>query len=308
MNTLGLSLFIPSFRLADDFTVTDPDGLALEEIVLFAYQTGSTLDSTITEFNLRIWDRPPDVPGAKVLFGDDVTNRLTKTSWTGIYRVTETIPGNTLRPIMMNTVAAGVFLEPGTYWFDCQADGTLGSGPFMAPITINGVAETGNAMQYSAATMSWGPARDSTFGQPQQGFPFVLRGRRSHETEILGQRLFDSTGQEIGPDDFRISSMGPDHSLAYSPFAPAIAVRDAVNEYLVVWTGDDTRGSLVDGEFEAFGQRLRGHGETGSTGFTSLNIVYHILGLIPFQTGMDTNMDGDVDASDVVTNENAINP
>jgi hypothetical protein len=70
MNTLGLSLFIPSFRLADDFTVTDPDGLALEEIVLFAYQTGSTLDSTITEFNLRIWDRPPDVPGAKVLFGN----------------------------------------------------------------------------------------------------------------------------------------------------------------------------------------------------------------------------------------------
>jgi DNA-binding response OmpR family regulator len=35
------------------------------------------------------------------------------------------------------------------------------------------------------------------------------------------------------------------------------------NEYLVVWQGDDDTGSLVDNEFEVFGQRLAANGDEG---------------------------------------------
>ena len=101
--------------------------------------------------------------------------------------------------------------------------------------------------------------------------------------------------------------MGPDQALAWAAAEPAVAARTAQNEYLVVWTGDDTRGSLVQGEFEVFGQRLRGQGELGPTGMTTPNIVNYLLGLIPFQLGMDVNMDTQVDAADVVENTNAIN-
>jgi hypothetical protein len=75
------------------------------------------------------------------------------------------------------------------------------------------------------------------------------------ELEIFGQRL-SAAGAPLGANDFRISSMGPDGSASFDAFAPAVAY-DAVHEqFLVVWSGDDDTGALVDDEFEIWGQRL----------------------------------------------------
>jgi len=76
------------------------------------------------------------------------------------------------------------------------------------------------------------------------------------ETEIFGQRLLGATAAETGSNDFRISDMGTDGDTSISVFAPAVSYNSANNEYLVVWDGDDDSGSLVDGEFEIYGQRL----------------------------------------------------
>lgn len=75
------------------------------------------------------------------------------------------------------------------------------------------------------------------------------------ENEIYGQ-LLTGAGAETGPDDFRISDMGPDGNASYDAFNPDVAYDSAAREFLVVWQGDDNTGSLIDDEFEMYGQRI----------------------------------------------------
>jgi cysteine-rich repeat protein len=76
------------------------------------------------------------------------------------------------------------------------------------------------------------------------------------EVEIFGQRLDAATGAHVGPNDFRISTMGPDESTSFSAITPDVTYNPVNHEYLVVWVGDDDGPSLVDDEFEIFGRRL----------------------------------------------------
>lgn len=156
----------------DDFDVPAP-GWQIDEIVFFAYQTGSSTTSTMTGVNFQIWDGDPTMMGSSVIFGDLATNALVDTAWSGIYRVTDTTPGETNRPIMANTAAVNTVLMPGTYWIEWSTDGSLGSGPWAPPITIDGVDTTGNAYQNLAGVI--GPATDGG-SLTQQGFPFIIVG------------------------------------------------------------------------------------------------------------------------------------
>jgi hypothetical protein len=71
-------------------------------------------------------------------------------------------------------------------------------------------------------------------------------------SEAYGQRL-SSTGGHVGPNDFRISDMGPAGNTAYGAGAVAVATGSS---NLVVWYGDDNTPPLVDNEYEIFGQML----------------------------------------------------
>ncbi|MBI4771641.1 MAG: DUF11 domain-containing protein, partial [Chloroflexi bacterium] len=176
MNTLRFGHAVSSgFRVADDFTITDPGGWTVDAITFYAYQTNSGNTSTINAVNLRIWDGPPGQPGSSVVWGDTTTDRLSNTVWSNIYRVSETSHGNTARPIMSDTATVGASLPPGTYWLDWQSGGTLDSGPWAPPITINGQTTTGNGLQYDPNTTLWNPANDGGT-LTQQGFPFILVG------------------------------------------------------------------------------------------------------------------------------------
>jgi len=158
------------YHIADDFDVTD--SWTINSITFYSYQTGSTTTSTIDGVYVQIWDGAPDGGGA-VIWGDMVTNCLTTTGWSNIYRVLDTNLLATSRPIM-EVVAdtSGLTLTPGTYWVDVSLTGTLGSGPWMPPITINTQTTTGNAMQFTAA---WAPMMDSGTAT-QQGIPFIIDG------------------------------------------------------------------------------------------------------------------------------------
>ena len=82
------------------------------------------------------------------------------------------------------------------------------------------------------------------------------------EFEIFGQRIDAETGAEVGAD-FRLSDMGTtDGDTALGAYRPAVAYNSTDNEYLVAWMGDDDGGSLADGEYEIFGQRI--DAETGT--------------------------------------------
>lgn len=175
MSTTGFAAYAANYRMADEFTIPSPAGWQIDTITLYAYQTGSATSSTITSINLRIWDGPPNDPNSTIVFGDTTTNRLSATSWAGIYRVTQTTVGSTSRPIMVNTVSVGTSLDPGTYWLDWQMAGSLTSGPWAPSITINGQATTGNALQSSTNGSSWNSIADSG-SATQQGMPFVVNG------------------------------------------------------------------------------------------------------------------------------------
>ena len=87
------------------------------------------------------------------------------------------------------------------------------------------------------------------------------------EEEIYGQ-LLDSIGNEIGTNDFRISTAGPNGSISYDAEFPDVAYNETDNEYLVVWAGDDDSSGVVQGEDEIFGQRISNTGaEIGNDDF-----------------------------------------
>jgi hypothetical protein len=182
---LGLTLYgaghqvLNDNHVADDFTFSGVNW-NVDSLVFYAYQTGSSTTSTITEVRYQIWDGPPDDPSSNVVFGDLTTNRLLQTTWSGIYRVLDTDLTNSQRPLMKNTVSAGFTLSPGDYWVEWYTDGTLTSGPWVPPISILGQTSTGNALQFLGTTLTWQALVD---GVNPQGLPFKVYGTAGAGTD-----------------------------------------------------------------------------------------------------------------------------
>lgn len=175
--TLGLNTYgfghaeSAGYRVADDWEVTQT--VSVESIQFYAYQTGSGTNSTINFVSLAIWDGHPGDPTSSIVWGDQFDDFLTSTTFTGAYRQLESSPGDTSRPIMIQTLETpGLVLEPGTYWLDWNAGGTLSSGPWAPPIVITGESFTGNALQYDATTNIWSDLIDLD----PQGLPFEVNG------------------------------------------------------------------------------------------------------------------------------------
>lgn len=175
MSTIGFGHQANLFnRIADDFVTTDCLW-QIDSIVFFGYQTGSTTTSTFTGVNFRIWDTVPDAVGSSVVYGDTTTNRMTRSVWSGAYRITETTTGNSTRPIMRNVCTTpGLTLQAGTYWIDWASLGSLASGPWANPRVPANQAVTGNGRQRIGST--WNNAVDGGTGTPAQGFPFIIYG------------------------------------------------------------------------------------------------------------------------------------
>ena len=75
------------------------------------------------------------------------------------------------------------------------------------------------------------------------------------EFEIFGQRI-TAAGNEVGPNDFRISDMGPDGFKQYGAHTAALTYADSdLNSYLTAWSGDDNT-ETVDDELEIFGRMI----------------------------------------------------
>jgi hypothetical protein len=163
--------------IADDFVVPDAWKWTVEQITFFAYQLGApAAPSSMTSLIFVVLDAAPGTPGAKVIFGDWTTNRLTSSAWTGCYRVEDGLSGTSdERPIMSLSYvfAPPIKLKAGTYWIVWQTAGSLVYGPYAPPITVVGQTTTGNALVSEDYGRTYVPASDNHF---QQGFPFVIGG------------------------------------------------------------------------------------------------------------------------------------
>jgi hypothetical protein len=91
--------------------------------------------------------------------------------------------------------------------------------------------------------------------------------------EVYAQRL-NAANAEVGADDFRVSTMGPDGSAAYAVGpSPTVEYLSVPNRYLVLWHGDDDTPPLVEGRIEVFGQALNAAGqEVGLDDFPVRNV------------------------------------
>ncbi len=81
-------------------------------------------------------------------------------------------------------------------------------------------------------------------------------GMAAGEAEIYGQRVDAQSGALLGEKAFRISFQGPDGTSNFDARNPVVTYNPNRNEYLVAWSGDDNSGTLVEGEFEIFTQRI----------------------------------------------------
>ncbi len=84
-------------------------------------------------------------------------------------------------------------------------------------------------------------------------------GLSPDEFEIFRQRI-TADGTEIGTNDLRISDLGPTNDADYDAGDPDVTYNPTTDQYLVVWSGDDDTGALVDSEDEIYVQRLNASG------------------------------------------------
>jgi hypothetical protein len=80
----------------------------------------------------------------------------------------------------------------------------------------------------------------------------------NEDEEIYAQRLSLSAA-EIGPDDNRISEMGPEGNPGFDAAPPSIAWNSVLNQYLVAWHGNEG-APLATNEREVYGQLLAADG------------------------------------------------
>jgi hypothetical protein len=175
MTTLGFGMqTVVGNRVADDFTVPAGQNWLVSVLKFYGYQTGSSTTSTFTGLNAEIWNGRPGDAGATVVWGNFTDNLLTSSAFTGSYRVTDTTLTVNNRPIMELQANVSLTLPSGDYWLEWSAAGSLGSGPWVPPITIVGQTVTGNARQYTN-NVAWRDALDDGTST-QQGLPFMLEG------------------------------------------------------------------------------------------------------------------------------------
>jgi hypothetical protein len=88
----------------------------------------------------------------------------------------------------------------------------------------------------------------------------VLRSRRAvvilATSMVLCMAVSTAMATEVGPNDLRISQMGPDGSTSFSAISPAVAYNSQNDLFLVVWYGDHD----TDGENEIYGRLIGSDG------------------------------------------------
>ena len=128
-----------------------------------------------------------------------------------------------------------------------QATTPLGA---QTQITVTG-ADGDATLDATDTSVAYNPTADQ--------YLVVWQGGAESEGEIF-VRLLDAAGAPLGAQ-LPISDMGPPAAAGFGAEDPAVAYNARRNEYLVVWSGDDDTGPLVNDEFEIFAQRLTAGGD-----------------------------------------------
>lgn len=201
-------------RCADDFNVPVGQTWTINEVIVFAYQTGfAGGTSPFTSANLRIWSGRPGDPGSTIVFGDTTTNRLGASTDSTFFRIFSSVVGSganppstpgTTRRVWQNTltVSPGLALAAGNYWIDFQLNAGAG-GNFAPNNTIvgtrfapfwNGRQSIGGTGGQDVVDVGQTPTGNPPPVQLAQDFPFKLRGSTTEGASIPRSRTIDFDG------------------------------------------------------------------------------------------------------------------
>ncbi len=201
------------FRCADDFNVPVGQTWTINQVIVFAYQTGfAGATSPITAATLRIWNGRPGDAGSTIIFGDTTTNRLATSTDSGLWRIFNSLVGFAANPppapvtnrrVWQNNinVAPAAVLTAGNYWIDWNT--AIGTAAHFAPsITMTGgrAVPGQNGRQFTGA--AWGDTLDAgqaPTGAPvppslRQDFPFKLDGSVAGAGAVPTSRKVDFNG------------------------------------------------------------------------------------------------------------------
>ncbi len=166
------SRLIKNTTLAEDFVLTKEEYLTSVDFYAFNDEPG--IEPLIQEVKIRIWDGIPGGAASTIIFGDLNENRLLGSEFSGYYRTNERTIPSCIRPIMKITAALDIRLEAGTYWIEWQFQVPNFVNHYRTvPITIKGVAMTGNSIQSIDGGITFEPVVDLGKGDTQ-GLPFVI--------------------------------------------------------------------------------------------------------------------------------------
>ncbi len=183
------------FRCADDFNVPVGQTWTINQVIVFAYQTGfAGVTSPITAATLRIWNGRPGDAASTIIFGDTTTNRLASSTNSNVFRIFNSIVGAGANPptapatnriIWQNnlTVSPALVLTAGNYWIDWNTQIGATTAHFAPQTTVIGTRSTpgGNARQFTTLWQDVVDAGQTPTGNPApiplpQEFPFKLDG------------------------------------------------------------------------------------------------------------------------------------
>ncbi|MBC7910705.1 MAG: VCBS repeat-containing protein [Pyrinomonadaceae bacterium] len=213
--TAGVSCSVTAtvFRCADDFNVPVGQTWTINQVIVFAYQTGfAGATSPITAATLRIWNGRPGDAGSTIIFGDTTTNRLATSTDSGLWRIFNTVVGSganpptaavTNRRVWQNNinVAPAAVLTAGNYWIDWNT--AIGTAAHFAPsVTIlnqrgvpgwNARQNTGAAWVNSVDIGQFPTGAPTPQSLPQD-FPFKLDGSVAGAPNVTASRRVDFNG------------------------------------------------------------------------------------------------------------------
>ncbi|HMR07100.1 MAG TPA: hypothetical protein PKA88_15055, partial [Polyangiaceae bacterium] len=136
---LGVKLPIENVTASGSVELQLPAGVALGPV------TG-TLSVKLKGY---VPPHPRELDG--IVFGDTTTNRILSSTFTNSYRVLDTALSATNRELHEIEISVGHLFKPGTYWIEWGVNqiATPTLAVFAPPVTINGVDDTGNGLQFN---------------------------------------------------------------------------------------------------------------------------------------------------------------
>lgn len=204
------------FWVADDFVVPAGYTWHIDSVRFYAYQGGSPPPNPSPIIFARVAilagnNNNPDSTGSITVYGDTLTNRMKRTAFANIYRVPSSNLTDTQRPIDIVVDTLNVTLNPGTYWFKYNYNGSATySGPWGPVRTIQGTNNTGNAKQ-KVPGVGWINIID-TGSASTKGMIYIIYGT---QTPIIGIK---ETGNEV-PSSFYLFQNYP------NPFNPVTRIK-----------------------------------------------------------------------------------